>query len=180
MAIAAFADPPQSPQPMPTPFPQARYQQLIAKSPFAVPTVTAAAPAATPDFAMQLYVQGVAHMGAKDFVAIKSRDLNKPVTLFVAVGDSTSDGMRVDGIRWSDVSGKSTVDVSKAGEKATLEFDEATLKSAPGSPDAATAALQAFRPLDPRYADQGDGRGPPRPFNRPRIPIPVNRFIPNR
>jgi hypothetical protein len=126
--------------PLPTPFPEARYREMKSRSPFAVATATAVeAPAATPGFAAQLYVDGLAEAGGVDYVAIKSRDSAKPETLFVEVGRSTQDGIKVEKVQWSDEAGKSTVLVSKEGEKATLEFDEQTVKTSaiaagPGEP----------------------------------------------
>jgi len=111
-------------EPLPTPFPEARYQRMSAKSPFAVASAATAATAATPGFAAQLYVDGVAHIGTKDFVAIKSRDPGAKAVMFLEVGKSTEDGMKVERVQWSDEMGRSTVDVTKAGEKATLIFDE--------------------------------------------------------
>ena len=119
--LAAYAE---SSQPLPTPFPQARYQLMSARSPFALATASVATAAPTPGFAAQLYVDGVAHVGSTDFVAIKSRDASKPVAIFLEVGKSTGDGLKVESVKWSDVMGKSTVDVSKGGERATLIFDE--------------------------------------------------------
>jgi hypothetical protein len=120
--VVAWAEPS---QPLPTPFPEARYQLMSAKSPFAVASAAAAPTAApTPGFAAQLYVDGVAQIGKTDFVAIKSRDPDQQSVIFLEVGKSTDDGMRVDAVHWSPEMGKSTVDVSKAGEKATLIFDE--------------------------------------------------------
>jgi hypothetical protein len=100
---------------------------MSARSPFAVAS-QAAPPAAapTPGFAAELYVDGVAQIDDTDYVAIKSRDPDKP-TIFLAVGESASDGMKVERIRWSDETGKSTVDVIKNGETATLAFDEAQI-----------------------------------------------------
>jgi len=123
-----------TPQPLPTPFPEARYRQMSAKSPFAVASASSAATAApTPGFAAQLYVDGVAHVGRTDFVAIKSRD--KQSVIFMEVGESTEDGMKVERVKWSGEMGKSTVDVSKGGEKATLIFDEQQMaRTAPGLP----------------------------------------------
>ena len=121
-------------QPLPTPFPQARYQQMSARSPFVLATAATPQAAPTPGFASQLYVDGIAHVGDTDFVAIKSRNPTpgKPVTIFLAVGQSTEDGMKVDRVQWSDQMGKSTVNVSKGGERATLIFDEAQIaKAAP-------------------------------------------------
>jgi len=140
----------EAPRPLPTPFPEIRYQQMSAKSPFAV--ATAAAPPAdapTPGFAAQLYVNGIAHIGDTEFVAIKSRDPDKQTGILVEVGETTEDGMRVDGIRWSEEPGKSTVDVSKGGEKATLNFDQA-VQNVPVS--AQTAALLPW-PLRAMAAD---------------------------
>jgi hypothetical protein len=142
---------------------------MTRRSPFAVATSTAPAAAATPGFAEQLYVDGVAHFGQTDYVAIKSRDASKPLAMFVAVGASTADGMRVDAVRWSDQLGRSTVDVSKAGEKATLEFDEATLKEAQGPP-VAIAGPRFPRFNQPDFSNQGDGNGPPTPFTGRRFP----------
>lgn len=121
-------------QPLPTPFPAARYQQMSAKSPFAVATAAAATAEVTPGFAAQLYVDGVARVGDTDFVAIKSRDPDKPAAIFVEVGESTEDGIKVERVKWSDEMGRSTVDVSKGGEKATLEFDEQTLQTVAAGP----------------------------------------------
>jgi hypothetical protein len=125
--IAALGE---SAQPLPTPFPQARYQQMSASSPFVVSTAAATA-APTPGFASQLYIDGVAHVGKTDFVAIKSRDPDNQKVIFLEVGKTTEDGLKVERIKWSDEMGKSTVDVSKAGEKATLVFDQMTTASNP-------------------------------------------------
>ena len=130
-------------QPLPAPFPEARYQQMSAKSPFAVATAASATTAApTPGFAEQLYVDGVAHIGQKDFVAIKSKDPAKPVVIFLEVGQSTEDGMKIERVEWSDETGKSMVDVSKGAEKATLVFDEQQMAKAATSVPAPNGQLQ--------------------------------------
>ena len=148
-------------QPLPTPFPEARYERMSARSPFAV-AAAAATSSATPGFATQLYVDGVAHALNTDFVGIKSRDPDKPATIFLAVGKSTEDGLKVERVQWSDETGKSTVEVSKGGETATLEFDEATVKVA-----SAVQPMAMVRPAlaDYSLANQGDGHGPPIPPN---------------
>jgi hypothetical protein len=112
---------------LPTPYPEGRYREMCARSPFAVSTAASAVAAATPGFAAQLFVDGVAHVGASDFVAIKSRDLEKGAAVLVEVGQSTEDGVKIERVRWSNETGKSTVDVSKGSERATLIFDEAQL-----------------------------------------------------
>jgi hypothetical protein len=151
IVLGAWAGTPQSAHPagpLPTPFPEARYQQLSARSPFALASAPVAAAAATPDFAAQLYVTGVADIGGDDFVSIKTRQPQdgKPAEVFLEVGGTTGDGMKVERVKWSDQMGKTTVDVSKAGEKATLAFDEDTVKTAPpvqpGAPVARTMMVR--------------------------------------
>lgn len=153
LGVTVVAGVPATPQPLPTPFPENRYSQMSQRSPFAVATATATA-APTPGFAAQLYVDGVVQVGDSDFVAIKSRDPDQPNVIFLEVGKSTPDGMKAERIKWSDEMGKSTVDVSKDGEKATLAFDEANIKSAPtapgpNGPGARLPALPSFgRPMN--------------------------------
>ncbi len=131
MGLAAWAAGPAaapSAGPLPTPFAEARYGKMSAKSPFGVATaVSSPTAAATPGFAADLYVDGVAHVGAVDYVAIKSRDPDKHDSLFLQVGDVSPDGLKVEGVEWSDQMGRSKVDVSKNGEKATLQFDQAQI-----------------------------------------------------
>lgn len=129
-AMATIAAMAESAQPLPTPFPETRYQSMRARSPFAVATAAAPTAAPTPGFAAQLYVDGVAHAGNTDYVAIKSRDPDNHKVLFVEVGKTTDDGLKVERVTWSDQMGKSSVDVSKAGEKATLLFDQAQIAAA--------------------------------------------------
>jgi len=158
---------PAAPQPeagaLPTPYPETRYQLMSGRSPFAVATSTATA-APTPGFAAQLYVDGVAHALGTDFVAIKSRDQDKPEVYFLEVGESSKDGMKVERVAWSDQMGKSTVDVSKGGERATLEFDEATVHSGgtgpgpglPGMVRLPTLPMGQGRPMN--FPAQGNGQ----------------------
>jgi len=173
-SIAAMAE---SAQPLPTPFPEARYQVMSAKSPFAVATA-AATPAATPGFAAQLYVDGVAHAGSVDYVAIKSRDPDNHKVLFVEVGKTTEDGLKVERVRWSNQMGKSTVDVSKDGEKATLLFDQDQIAAA------ANGSGQPPQVQQPGFIRQPIFPGQPRQLN---FPPQINgqpqfgpRFFPQR
>jgi hypothetical protein len=160
--------------PLPTPFPEMRYQQMSAKSPFAVASATAEATAApTPGFAAQLYVDGIAHAGSTDYVAIKTRapEEGKPAVVLVEVGKSTEDGIKVESVKWSDEPGKSTVDVSKAGEKATLSFDEDTIKSAP-APAQGPVPGGVRLPMMPGQRPPGfpvNGFQPGPQFNRMRV-----------
>jgi hypothetical protein len=187
-AAPATAPAPAAAQPLPTPYPEARYSQMSAKSPFAVATAVATA-APTPDFAAQLYVDGVVNINGTDFAAIKSRASDQPLSLFLAVGKTSDDGLKVERVKWSDEIGKSTVDVSKNGERATLAFDQDTIKTAgsqpgmpqPGGPGIRLPSLPGQgRPMNfpmqggqqPQFnnrfavpAQPGPSVGPPQPGN---------------
>ncbi|HEX4084131.1 MAG TPA: hypothetical protein VHY22_04410 [Chthoniobacteraceae bacterium] len=165
------------PLPLPTPFPEARYRDMSARSPFAIATAPASSTAApTPGFAANLYVDGVVQVGKSDFVAIKSRDPDKQNVLFVEVGQKSQDGIKVDSIHWSDVMGKTTVDVSKGGEKATLSFDEAQLAKNAAASAGSTSVRMPARPGVIRLPGMRPPAGPG--FNRV-FPAPGNPGMPN-
>ena len=84
--------------------------------------------------AAQLYLNGLANIDGKDFVAIKSKDPEKPAPLFLEVGGTSDSGMRVDAIHWNDDMSKTSVDISQGADKATIKFDEAQLKTATPQP----------------------------------------------
>jgi hypothetical protein len=158
--------------PLPTPFPEARYREMSARSPFAIATAAAPASAApTPGFASQLYVDAVAHVGKTDFAAIKSRDPAQQTVIFLEVGKSNPDGLKVERVNWSNEMGKSTVDVSKAGERATLEFDETAIKNAAAPPNPGEPGMPL--PIMPGQARPGN-------FPMPNGQPPFNRFFPQQ
>jgi hypothetical protein len=182
MALTAWAETSQQAQSLPTPFPEVRYQHMSTKSPFAVASATGAATAApTPGFAAQLYVNGVVHLGRTDYAAIKSRDPDQLTAVFLAVGETSPDGLKVEKIHWSDEMGKSTVDVSKNGEKATLIFDEQQMaKNAPpvpagmpGQPGVRMPIMPGQRPVGFPLQNRGfqqPGNFNGRPFPQPGQP----------
>src|SRR5436189_6487410 len=84
---------------VPKPYTLARYQPMMDRSPFAVATAVAA-PAATPNFAKDLYVANAAHSKEGDLVTIASstdRNFKKYLTTSTPV-----DGYSITGIDWSD------------------------------------------------------------------------------
>lgn len=113
---------------LPVVYPPARYEQMVKKSPFALATPVVAAPA-TPGFATNLYVTGVAKIGNADFVSISTRDQQSRFSLLA--GESSSEGISLVSVEWSDQIGKSRVTVKKGTEFAVLEFDQAALVSNP-------------------------------------------------
>lgn len=110
---------------LPAAFTFARYQAMLDRSPFAVATAVAV-PAATPNFAKDLYVANAAHSKDGDLVTIASsadKNFKKYLTTTVPV-----DGYSITSIEWSDKIGATTVTIAKDGQTATLAFNEALLR----------------------------------------------------
>src|ERR1044072_7981429 len=102
-----------------------RYAKMMDQSPFAVATAVAA-PAATPNFAKDLYVANAAHSKEGDFVTIASsagQNLKKYLTT-----SAPEDGYSITNIEWSEKVGATKVTIAKDGQTATLTFNEALLK----------------------------------------------------
>lgn len=122
-AIVARADD------LPTKFGFDRYAGILEHSPFAVATAVVA-PAATPNFAKDLYIANAAKSPDGDVVTIQSmtdKDFKKYLTTKAPV-----DGYAIANIEWSDDIGKTQVTISKDGQYATLGFNEAEMsKPAP-------------------------------------------------
>ena len=110
---------------VPKPFTFARYQAMMDRSPFAVATAVAA-PAATPNFAKDLYVANAAHSKDGDYVTIAS-SADKNFKKYLST-DAPEDGYSITNIEWSDKVGATKVTISKDGQLATLTFNEALLK----------------------------------------------------
>lgn len=109
-----------------------RYNGMLEHSPFAVATAVVA-PAATPNFAKDLYVANAAKSADGDMVTIASatdKDFKKYLTTKTPV-----DGYAISSIEWSEKVGETQVTISKDGQYATLTFNQAELsKPAPGRP----------------------------------------------
>src|SRR5689334_11344475 len=98
-----------------------RYHRMIDQSPFAVATAVVA-PAATPNFAADLYVANAARSSDGVVVTIAStsdREFKKYLTSKAPV-----DGYAIASIKWSKRVGKTTVTISKDGQLATLGFNQ--------------------------------------------------------
>ena len=110
---------------LPKPFAFARYQAMMDRSPFAVATAVAA-PAATPNFAKDLFVANAAHSKDGDFVTIAS-SADKNFKKYLST-NAAEDGYAISNIEWSDKVGATKVTITKDGQTATLSFNEALLK----------------------------------------------------
>ena len=128
-----------------------RYTKMVDHSPFAVAT-SVAAPAATPDFAKDLYIANAARSPDGDMVTLAStsdHNFKKYLTTREPV-----DGYGIANIEWSDKVGATKVTISKDGNFATITFNQALLSQGAqnaGGPARAFAppALQAPNPVNP-------------------------------
>jgi hypothetical protein len=144
-----------------------RYSAMVDKSPFAIATA-AALPAATPDFAKDLYVANAAHSLEGDLVTIAStsdQNFKKYLTTKEPV-----DGYSIANIEWSDRVGATKVTISKDGNFATLTFNEALLSQR--APNVASHR-QPF-PNTPVAPQQQQPAQPPIPgrSTAPAVPTP--------
>jgi hypothetical protein len=145
-----------------------RYQVIMDRSPFAVATAVSA-PAATPDFAKDLYVANAAKSPDGDMVTIASgadKNFKKYLTTKEPV-----DGYGVASIEWSDKVGATKVTISKDGKFATLTFNQALLaQPASNAPPA---------PAMPNPPNQGNGAAPPAPGAQPQTNYPRPAPVPS-
>jgi hypothetical protein len=110
---------------LPQPQAFARYDAMLNRSPFAVASAPAALPAATPNFAKDLYVANVARTSNGDLVTVAS-STDKNFKKYLSTKESV-EGYLVTGIEWSERVGQSKVTISKDGQFATLTFNQAVL-----------------------------------------------------
>src|SRR5213596_4055402 len=115
-----------------------RYSKMVDQSPFAIATAVAA-PAATPDFAKDLYIANAARSPDGDMVTLAStsdHNFKKYLTTKEPV-----DGYGIASIEWSDKVGATKVTISKDGNFATLTFNQALLSQSAPSAGVVSRAL---------------------------------------
>src|ERR671930_506529 len=118
-----------------------RYSKMVDQSPFAIATAVAA-PAATPDFAKDLYVANAARSPEGDMVTLASssdHNFKKYLTTKAPV-----DGYSIANIEWSERVGATKVTISKDGNFATITFNQALLQQA--APNSALASRTLMPP----------------------------------
>src|SRR6267378_8582789 len=97
-----------------------RYSRMVDHSPFAIATAVAA-PAATPDFAKDLYVANAARSPEGDLVTLASTSDHNFKKYLTTKG--SVDGYSVANIEWSERVGATKVTISKDGNFATITFN---------------------------------------------------------
>jgi hypothetical protein len=121
-----------------------RYSAMVKNSPFAIATAVAL-PAATPDFAKDLYVANAARSPEGDMATIASssdQNFKKYLTTREPV-----DGFSIASIEWSEKVGDTKVTISKDGKFATLTFNQALLTQAPPTRPSTSGQLREAVPL---------------------------------
>ena len=149
-----------------------RYTKMVDQSPFAVATAVAA-PAATPDFAKDLYIANAAKSQDGDLVTIAStsdHNFKKYLTTKEPV-----EGYSIANIEWSDKVGGTKVTISKDGNFATLTFNQALLSQV--SPGGGARQLSAPSAPLPNAAGMPNVHTPKLPAN---VPPELQQLIPSR
>ncbi|HEU0274170.1 MAG TPA: hypothetical protein VFQ83_06555 [Candidatus Udaeobacter sp.] len=132
---------------LPPQFAYDRYAKMVDNSPFAIATAVAG-PAATPDFAKDLYVANAARSSDGDMVTLAStsdHNFKKYLTTKAPV-----DGYSIASIEWSERVGATKVTIAKDGNFATITFNQALLQqAAPNAPMAARTLTPSGIPGSP-------------------------------
>jgi len=151
-----------------------RYSKMMDQSPFAIASAVAA-PAATPDFAKDLYIANAAKSQDGDLVTLASTtDHNFKKYLSTK---EPADGYSIASIEWSDKVGQTKVTISKDGNFATLTFNQALLSQAsPGGGVAARPMPAPAMPV-PNPAGIPNAHAPKLP---PNVPPELQQLIPSR
>jgi hypothetical protein len=149
-----------------------RYSKMVDHSPFAVATAVAA-PAATPDFAKDLYIANAARSPEGDMVTLAStsdHNFKKYLTT-----KEPADGYSIANIEWSDKVGATKVTISKDGNFATITFNQALLSQT--APNAGLASRAFMPPTPPIPAPNANTISPNVPGG---IPAELQQLIPAR
>src|SRR5436853_7472811 len=161
---------------LPPRFAYDRYSKMVDQSPFAIATAVAA-PAATPDFAKDLYTGNAARSPDGDMVTLAStsdHNFKKYLTTREPV-----DGYGIANIEWSDKVGATKVTISKDGNFATITFNQALLTQ--GGPNAGLAS-KPFAPAPvPAMPNPNANVANPAIQNlAPGLPAEVQQLIPSK
>lgn len=151
-----------------------RYAKMVDHSPFAIATAVAA-PAATPDFAKDLYIANAARSPDGDMVTLAStsdHNFKKYLTTKEPV-----DGYGIANIEWSDKVGATRVTISKDGNFATITFNQALLSQTGPSAGLAARGLMPSMPGVPNPANLPNPAAPNLPAG---LPPEVQQLIPPR
>src|SRR6476660_1442357 len=151
-----------------------RYSKMVDQWLFALATAVAA-PAATPDFAKDLFIANAARSPDGDMVTLAStsdHNFKKYLTTREPV-----DGYSIANIEWSDKVGATRVTISKDGNFATITFNQALLSQTGPSAGLAARALMPPMPGVPNPANFPNPAAPNLPAG---LPPEMQQLIPPR
>jgi hypothetical protein len=134
-----------------------RYKGMLDHSPFAVASAVVA-PAATPNFAKDLYVTSAAKSPDCDMATIAST-ADKEFKKYLTTCGGPVDGYAIANIEWSDKVGETKVTISKDGQFATLGFNQ-TLIAQPVPNKPAPGVIPPVSPQQPQPGFQRPGQNP--------------------
>jgi hypothetical protein len=137
-----------------------RYTAMVTRSPFSVATAVAM-PAATPNFAKDLYVANAAHVDTGDLVTVLSAS-DKSLREYLSTEEPNPHGYAISNIQWSDKPGETKVTITKDGQFATLTFNQALLQG----------PVSANAPIPPPSGMPNGNVAPTAQANIPRPPPP--------
>ena len=140
-----------------------RYAVMLDHSPFAVATAVAA-PAATPNFAKDLYLSSAAKSPDGDMITVIS-SADKTFRKYLTTKEPV-DGYSIANIEWSERVGETKATISKDGQFATLSFNQALLSQAVSNLPQPPAQAGVVPPAAPPV--------PPNPVFKPNPPISGN------
>ena len=150
-----------------------RYSKMMEQSPFAIASAVAA-PAATPDFAKDLYIANAARSQDGDLVTLASTT-DHNFKKYLSTKEPV-DGYSIASIEWSDKVGQTKVTIAKDGNFATLTFNQALLsQAAPGGGVPARPLPAPAMPVPP--AGVPNTHAPKLP---PNVPPELQQLIPSR
>ena len=150
-----------------------RYSKMMEQSPFAIASAVAA-PAATPDFAKDLYIANAARSQDGDLVTLASTT-DHNFKKYLSTKEPV-DGYSIASIEWSDKVGQTKVTISKDGNFATLTFNQALLSQAsPGGGVPARPLPAPAMPVPP--VGVPNTHAPKLP---PNVPPELQQLIPSR
>jgi hypothetical protein len=151
-----------------------RYSKMVDQSPFAIATAVAA-PAATPDFAKDLYIANAARSPDGDMVTLAStsdHNFKKYLTTKEPV-----DGYSLANIEWSDKVGETKVTIGKDGNFATITFNQALLTQTAPNAGLASRGLTPPMPSAP-IPNLGGVPNPALSKLPPGVPAELQQLIP--
>src|SRR6059058_63454 len=160
---------------LPPRFAYERYSKMVDNSPFAIATAVAA-PAATPDFAKDLYVANAARSPDGDLVTLAStsdHNFKKYLTTKTPV-----DGYSIANIEWSERVGATKVTISKDGNFTTITFNQALLSQPAPNAGVVSRALTPPMPA-PMVTNPASVPNPVLPKLPAGVPAEIQQLMPS-